>query len=244
MKVLLGKKKKKAPGEKFIGMDLEACMAGDITSARKAVASHEGKGVGEGIGLEVSHSLSRRANACNVNFVIFLRSQFEPGQLIKWTRFFKSLDSSLTFCSLSGIYIAFVFVKIDPEAEKRKQEEAERREKERAEREAQRKEKEREMEEIAKAEQEKAEEIAEEKEKEEEEAKLEPAQVAEEAKMEQGTEEEKEPAEMETEPMEKAEEESAKSRKRKHQETEAEPEGQDEGEPGEKKQEIADETSG
>ncbi|XP_029204957.2 mRNA cap guanine-N7 methyltransferase-like [Acropora millepora] len=143
-----------------------------------------------------------------------------------------------------GVYIAFVFVKIDPEAEKRKQEEAERREKERAEREAQRKEKEREKEEMAKAEQEKAEQIAEEKEKEEEEAKVEPVQVAEEAKMEQGTEEEKEPAEMETEPMEKAEEESTKSRKRTHQETEAEPEGQDEGEPAEKKQEIADETSG
>lgn len=155
-----------------------------------------------------------------------------------------------------GMYLAFVFVKIDPEAEKRKKEEAERREKERAEREAERKQREREREEKAKAEREKEEQAKAEREKEEqaeaEQATEEPAKAAEETEGPAETEEEKaeeeKPEEMESEPTtapEAAEQSKEnESRKRKHEEETVAQEVEDDGEPAAKKQEIAEDTSG
>lgn len=96
-----------------------------------------------------------------------------------------------------GMYLAFVFVKIDPEAEQKKAEEAERRAKERAEREKER-------EERAKAEQERAEKAKAEEDKEEQ-AEEKPEEKAE---------------EMEAEPK-------VESRKRKHEEEPAEGDGDD-----------------
>ncbi|XP_078365373.1 mRNA cap guanine-N(7) methyltransferase-like isoform X2 [Oculina patagonica] len=129
----------------------------------------------------------------------------------------------------AGVYLAFVFVKIDPEAEKKKLEEAERRAKERAERE-------REREERAKAEQEKAEQAKAEREK------------VEQAKAEQEKEEtsEEKPEEMEAEPTEATEESTQReSRKRKHEEeAAAADDDDDDGEPVAKKQEADDEATG
>lgn len=145
-----------------------------------------------------------------------------------------------------GMYLAFVFVKIDPEEEKRKKEEAERREKERAEREAERKEREREREEKAKAEKEREEQAKAEQEKEEQ-AKAEQEKEEQEKAEQEKTEEEK-PEEMESEPTEAAEAADetteSESRKRKHEEGTGEQEVEDDGEPAAKKQETTEETSG
>jgi len=131
-----------------------------------------------------------------------------------------------------GMYLAFVFVKIDPEAEKKKLEEAERKARERAEREKER-------EERAKAEQERAEKAKAEQEKKEEEAQNEPEK--------EETTEEKPQEEMETGHTEVAEESAqVESRKRKHEDdaATAEDNDDDDGEPAAKKQEPDSETSG
>lgn len=132
-----------------------------------------------------------------------------------------------------GMYLAFVFVKIDPEAEKKKLEEAERRARERAEREKER-------EERAKAEQERAEKAKAEQEKKEEEAQNEPEK--------EETTEEKPQEEMETGHTEVAEESTqVESRKRKHEDdatTAEDNDNDDDGEPAAKKQEPDSETSG
>lgn len=154
-------------------------------------------------------------------------------QLLKSDHLYANCFKLRFFLFALGMYLAFVFVKIDPEAEKKKLEEAERRARERAEREKER-------EERAKAEQERAEKAKAELEKKEEEAQNEPEK--------EETTEEKPQAEMETGHTEVAEESTQlESRKRKHEDDAATAEdndNDDDGEPAAKKQEPDSETSG
>ena len=154
-------------------------------------------------------------------------------QLLKSDHLYANCFKLRFFLFALGMYLAFVFVKIDPEAEKKKLEEAERRARERAEREKER-------EERAKAEQERAEKAKAEQEKKEEEAQNEPEK--------EETTEEKPQEEMETGHTEVAEESTqVESRKRKHEDdatTAEDNDNDDDGEPAAKKQEPDSETSG
>ena len=154
-------------------------------------------------------------------------------QLLKSDHLYANCFKLRFFLFALGMYLAFVFVKIDPEAEKKKLEEAERRARERAEREKER-------EERAKAEQERAEKTKAEQENKEEEAQNEPEK--------EETTEEKPQEEMETGHTEVAEESTqVESRKRKHEDDAATAEdndNDDDGEPAAKKQEPDSETSG